>query len=105
MNFQEQVWQACSSIPRGKVSTYQEIARFLGGHAYRAVGQALRHNPHAPAVPCHRVVRSDGSLGGYQGMPENPQKGRFLRSEGICITDGKIQDFKNKVYRFPPALR
>ena len=67
--FSEKVWELTKRIPKGKVTTYGEIARALGrpGPA-RAVGQALKRNPHAPAVPCHRVVKSDGGLGGYGGL-------------------------------------
>ena len=56
MNFNEKVWQLTKKIPKGKVTTYKLIAQKLKTKAYRAVGQALKRNPHAPKVPCHRVV-------------------------------------------------
>jgi methylated-DNA-[protein]-cysteine S-methyltransferase len=81
MNFNQKVWAMTARIPRGKVCTYGDIARALGTKAYRAVGNALNRNPYAPAVPCHRVVGSDGSLTGFAGGV--PKKLRMLRDEGI----------------------
>ena len=63
--FQEKVYNAVKKIPKGRVLTYKEVARLIGSSkAYRAVGNALNKNPFA-SVPCHRVVRSDGEVGGY----------------------------------------
>jgi len=70
MNFNQRVWNLCKRIPKGKVTTYKLISEKLGTKAYRAVGNALRKNPYAPEVPCHRVVNSDGSVGGYKGKLE-----------------------------------
>lgn len=83
------MYAACSQIPAGRVSTYGELARALDSSA-RAVGGALRKNPFAPVVPCHRVVASDGSLGGFSGVwragaPELLRKEALLRSEGVCF--------------------
>ena len=64
--FQRAVYRAACRIPRGQTRTYQWIARRIGRpSASRAVGNALRTNPFVPTVPCHRVIRSDGSVGGY----------------------------------------
>lgn len=64
--FQRRVWRACARIPRGEVRSYAEVARTAGRpRAARAVGQAMAANPIPVVIPCHRVVRSDGSLGGY----------------------------------------
>ncbi|HLC68807.1 MAG TPA: MGMT family protein [Candidatus Bilamarchaeaceae archaeon] len=64
--FQRAVWKACAKIPKGKVASYADIARAVGRpKAVRAVGNALNANPRAPEVPCHRVIRSDGRIGGY----------------------------------------
>jgi O-6-methylguanine DNA methyltransferase len=64
--FQRQVYEVVSRIPAGEVRSYQWVAAQLGNpRMARAVGQALKRNPYAPQVPCHRVVRADGSLGGY----------------------------------------
>ena len=64
--FYKKVWLECLKIPRGSVSTYSEIARKIGSpRSQRAVGNALNKNPFAPAVPCHRVIRKNGTPGGY----------------------------------------
>jgi methylated-DNA-[protein]-cysteine S-methyltransferase len=81
MSFNQKVWAITARIPKGKVVTYGDIARALGGKAYRAVGNALNCNPYAPAVPCHRVVGSDGSLTGFAAGVE--KKKRMLKAEGI----------------------
>src|SRR3989338_481349 len=91
--FERKVFSLCQQIPPGKVTTYQAIAEALGTKAYRAVGQALRKNPYAPQVPCHRVVAADVSLGGYMGKRSGAaleKKIRFLRKESIMIQDGKV---------------
>ena len=98
MKFSERVLEIAGRIPRGRVSTYREIARALNTRAYRAVGQALKRNPHAPVIPCHRVIKSDGSLGGYRGN-ETSKKLRLLKKEGIKIRKGKI-DLEKYLYRF-----
>jgi methylated-DNA-[protein]-cysteine S-methyltransferase len=66
--FEQRVWQACRRIPYGETLSYAELAERAGRpKAARAVGNAMRHNRFPFVVPCHRVVRSDGSLGGYAG--------------------------------------
>jgi methylated-DNA-[protein]-cysteine S-methyltransferase len=80
--FQQAVLRAEHAIPRGEVSTYGLIARHLGDrNAARAVGHALATNPFPLIVPCHRAVRADGSLGGFQGGPA--MKRALLEREGI----------------------
>ena len=67
-DFQRAVWRAIREVPAGRTASYQEIARAVGKPAaYRAVGTATGRNPVGIAVPCHRIVRSDGGLGGYGG--------------------------------------
>ena len=67
-DFQRRVYRIIRRIPRGQVRSYQWVAEQIGQpRAARAVGMALRCNPFAPKIPCHRVVRSNGSLGGYSG--------------------------------------
>jgi len=87
MTFSQKVWALTARIPRGRVTTYGDIAAALGCRGARAVGQALRRNPYAPAVPCHRVVGADGSLTGYAGGLA--RKIRMLRSEGVPVSSGK----------------
>jgi methylated-DNA-[protein]-cysteine S-methyltransferase len=98
-SFTEKVFAACSRIPRGRVSTYSGIARAIGRPgAARAVGNALNRN-RSPSVPCHRVVRSDGSVGGFaQGTPA---KARMLEKEGLRIEGGKIAEFRKALLASP----
>lgn len=89
--FEEKVYKAVRKISKGKVSTYILVAKAIGkSRAARAVGNALNKNPYAPLVPCHRVVRSDGSVGGFAGGKE--KKIEMLRKEGIEIGKEKVQD-------------
>jgi methylated-DNA-[protein]-cysteine S-methyltransferase len=84
-SFQERVLRAEYAIPRGSVSTYGRIARHLRApRAPRAVGRALATNPFPIVIPCHRAVRSDGSLGGYRGGV--PMKRALLEMEGVTVT-------------------
>ncbi len=103
--FQNRVYALCKKIPRGKVSTYKEIGKALGGRGqiYRAVGMALKNNTHAPVVPCHRVVASNGAIGGYHGSTRGTfieKKIKLLQQEGVLVKDNKIIHFKKKLYRF-----
>ena len=98
--FNEKVWELTKRIPKGKVSTYREIARKLKTKAYRAVGQALKCNPYAPIVPCHRVIASDGSLGGFGGKMRSPKKMRLLKREGVSVKDYRIEEFERILHRF-----
>ncbi len=93
------VWKLLAKIPKGKVTTYGELARALHSKAYRAVGNACNKNPHAPKVPCHRVVASDGKLGGY--AHGSSAKIRLLEKEGIRIRAGRLPDFDRLLFRFP----
>jgi methylated-DNA-[protein]-cysteine S-methyltransferase len=86
--FQERVFAALAGIPAGFVTTYGSLATQLGCHSSQAIGQALRKNPFAPEVPCHRVVKSDGSLGGFFGDSTDHahmRKRRLLEAEGIIF--------------------
>lgn len=80
--FEKKVYAAVSGIPAGQVRSYKWVAAKIGRpKAYRAVGNALNKNPYIGKVPCHRVIRSDGSLGGFaQGAA---RKRRLLKSESI----------------------
>lgn len=83
--FQERVLRAEHAIPRGRVATYQGIARHIGSpRGARAVGSALATNPFPIMIPCHRAVRSDGTLGGYQGGLK--MKRSLLEMEGVPFT-------------------
>lgn len=83
-DFQKKVWTAISKIPKGKVMTYKELAQKIGKPlAVRAVGNAVGANPHPVTIPCHRVVKTDGSLGGYSGRGGIKTKIKLLKREGI----------------------
>ena len=84
--FQLKVWNYLKKIPRGKVKTYSEVAKSIGNPlAVRAVANAIGKNPLAPQIPCHRVIRSDGSLGGYSGKGGIKTKRILLKKEGITL--------------------
>ncbi len=103
MGFDEKVWDLMKKIPEGKVTTYKVLAEMMGSKAYRAVGNACRRNPYAPKVPCHRVVKSDGSIGGFGGQTYGDQidkKIRMLKEEGIGIENGKIVNFETVLFEF-----
>jgi len=80
--FQQAVWKACMRIPEGQTRSYKWIAEQIGRPgAVRAVGSALGKNPFAPTVPCHRVIKSDGTLGGFSAPGGLKAKLRLLRKE------------------------
>ena len=80
--FQRSVLFECAKIPKGQTRTYFQIARAIGKPgAARAVGNALAKNPLAPLIPCHRVVKSDGSLGGYSAKGGRGRKRLLLKQE------------------------
>lgn len=99
-DFEKKVLRLLRKVPRGRVTTYGELARAAGRPvAARAAGNALHKNPGAPRVPCHRIVRSNGDLGGYAGGAG--KKTVLLAEEGVAVENGKIVDFKRKFYRMP----
>jgi O-6-methylguanine DNA methyltransferase len=82
MSFTQRVYKIVKNIPRGKTMTYKQVACLAGSpRAYRAVGNILNKNPDPKVIPCHRVIRSDGKLGGYQGGIKN--KKALLKREGF----------------------
>ncbi|MDC0032426.1 methylated-DNA--[protein]-cysteine S-methyltransferase [Pelagibacteraceae bacterium] len=85
-DFQIKVWNSISKIPKGKVKTYKELARSIRKpKASRAVANACGKNPFPIKIPCHRVIRSDGRLGGYSGKGGIKTKRKLLRNEGVFI--------------------
>ena len=83
-NFSVTVWRAAQSIPWGEVRTYQWLSRYLEKpRSYRAVGSALGRNPFPIVVPCHRVIRSDGNLGGFSAPTGIRLKRKMLEMEGV----------------------
>ena len=85
-NFQLKVWKYLKKIPKGKVKTYKQVAIAINNpKSARAVANACAKNPYAPKIPCHRVIRSDGSVGGYSGRGGIKKKLKLLRSEKVAI--------------------
>ena len=84
--FQIKVWNYLKKIPKGKVKTYKQVAIGIKSpKSARAVANAVGKNPFAPKIPCHRVIRSDGSLGGYSGKGGLKTKRKLLKKEGITF--------------------
>ncbi len=99
-DFERKIYRIVSQIPRGYVSTYKLVARKAGCGSCRAVGQALKRNPYAPRVPCHRVIASDLDIGGFCGSLRGRQiqrKVKLLRREGVLFEKGKLTD-PSRVY-------
>ena len=91
--FQARVYTALLTVPSGRVTTYRILGDHLGCTCYQAIGQALRRNPFAPRVPCHRVIASDLTIGGFAGNRSGPdirRKRRLLAEEGVTFVDGKL---------------
>lgn len=126
-SFNEKCYSLLRKVPKGKVTTYKEIAKALKTRAYRAVGNAMKNNPYVsgsdsivsqlpehaqkspisdtPDVPCHRVVKSDGSIGGFKGKTTGKtisEKIKILEKEGIMFEKNKIKlkNFEKVLFKF-----
>ena len=94
-DFEARIYSLISTIPRGKVATYKMVAEHIGCGSCQAVGQALKRNPLAPRVPCHRIIASDLTIGGFVGQrsgTEIKKKLRLLKKEGVTFVDGKLAE-------------
>ena len=93
--FEMAVYAVVRTVAGGRVTTYGRVAERAGRGTARAVGSALARNPYAPEVPCHRVVRADGSLGGFNGETDGPELARkqaMLEAEGVPFeANGKVR--------------
>jgi len=99
LKFEERVYKKLLQIPSGYVITYKELANAVGLHnGQRLIGRIMKNNPFPVIVPCHRVVRSDGNIGGY-AFGENIKK-NMLQNEGIETFENKIINFEKKKYKF-----
>lgn len=98
MTFNEQCYALLKQIPKGKVTTYKAIADALNTKAYQAVGNAMNQNPTPFIVPCHRVVKSNGEVGGF-ALGE-AMKTELLEQEGIQIKDGKVCELEKVLHIF-----
>lgn len=87
-------------IPKGKVTTYKALAKACNSKGYRAVGQIMRNNPRSDLYPCYKVVKSDGTVGGYSGTDPKmlKKKIRLLKKDGIEIKNGRI-DLQKHLFR------
>ena len=99
MSLDKLVYKKLAEVPPGKITTYMELAKAVGiKNGQRAIGQIMKKNPYPVIIPCHRVVKSDGKVGGYAYGYK--VKANMLQKEGIKIKDGKILDWKKKFYKF-----
>ncbi len=93
------VYKKLLKVPKGKVTTYGELAKAVGlKNGQRLIGQIMGKNPFPVIIPCHRVVKSDGKIGGY--YYGNKVKTKMLSDEGIAIKNGKVQDWEKSVFKF-----
>lgn len=102
-NFAERVYTLLKQVPEGKVTTYKELGQALETKAYRAIGQVLKNNPNAPVVPCHRVVKTDGKIGGFMGETKGSkirEKISLLKNEGVHVEAGQVVDFNQVLHHF-----
>jgi O-6-methylguanine DNA methyltransferase len=93
----KKIYEILMKVPKGRITTYKELGR-ASGHHQRAVGKLMNVNPYAPRVPCHRVVMSNGSIGGFDKNIH--KKIALLKKEGVEVKNGKILDFEKKFYHF-----
>jgi len=98
MNLEQQVYKKLTEVPQGKVTTYTELAKAVGLNGQRIIGQIMKKNPYPAIIPCHRVVNSDGKVGGYAYGVD--VKKNMLQKEGIKIQNGKILDWHKKFHKF-----
>jgi len=99
MSLDQQVYKKLTEVPQGKVTTYGELAKAVGlKNGQRVIGQIMKKNPYPSIIPCHRVVKSDGKVGGYAYGDD--VKTNMLRKEGIKIQNGKILDWNKKFHKF-----
>lgn len=93
--FQRRVYAVVAQIPKGRVMTYQGVARAIGCGSCQAIGGALKQNPFSPFVPCHRVIKTDLTAGGFAGARTGPEVARklaLLAGEGVLFINGRLQD-------------
>lgn len=94
-DFERRIYALLRRVPAGRVTSYAALARAAGMRSPRAVGQALRRNPFAPRVPCHRVIASDGTPGGFAGRRGGPalrRKLALLAAEGVRFARGRLAE-------------
>lgn len=98
-DLERRVYQKLLKVPKGKVTTYGELAKAINlPNGQRAIGRIMNKNPFPVIIPCHRVVKSDGKIGGY--FYGEDVKTNMLSKEGISVKSGKIQNWEKTVFRF-----
>ena len=99
MNIEQLVYKKLLQVPKGKVTTYGELAKAVGlKNGQRSIGRIMNKNPYPVIVPCHRVVNSNGKIGGYAYGQD--VKTNMLSKEGIEIQNGIILDFEKRIFKF-----
>ena len=99
MNIEEKIYSKLLQVPIGYVTTYGDLAKAIHlKNGQRSVGYIMKKNPFPVIIPCHRVVKSDGTIGGYAYGIEI--KKHMLEKEGLKINNNKILDFKNNLFQF-----
>ena len=99
MKLEEKIYQKLLQVPYGYVTTYGELAKSINlKNGQRVIGQIMKKNPFPIIIPCHRVVKSDGTIGGYAYGTK--RKKHILSKEGLKINDNKILDFEKNLFRF-----
>jgi len=99
LKIDEKIYRKLLEVPSGYVTTYGELAKAINlKNGQRVIGQIMKNNPFPVIVPCHRVVKSDGTVGGYAYGTK--RKKYMLSKEGLEINDDKILDFKENLFRF-----
>ena len=99
MKLEEKVYKKLLEVPKGKITTYGELSKAIGlKNGQRVIGKIMNKNPHPVIVPCHRVIKSDGKIGGYAWGEK--VKAKMLSNEGIKIKNGKILDVEKSIHKF-----
>jgi len=99
LSLEQKIYKKLLQVPKGQVTTYGELAKAVGlENGQRTIGKVMNKNPYPVIIPCHRVIMSTGKIGGYAYGEKI--KSNMLTKEGIKIKNGKILDWKDKVYRF-----
>jgi len=99
LNIEEKIYKKLLTVPHGKITTYNELSKSIGlENGQRLVGQIMKKNPLPVIIPCHRVIKSNGDIGGY--LFGIDIKKNMLRKEGICITKNKIDNFEEVFFTF-----
>jgi len=99
LNLEQKVYKKLLEVPKGKITTYSELSKAVGiKNGQRFIGNVMNKNPYPAIIPCHRVVKSDGSIGGYTYGKK--VKTKMLTQEGVKIKHGKVIDWNKRLYRF-----